>query len=140
MKVIKHSGLFFYFSTVHLGGIGVVVKLDIPQLLSTCNPCGDEENQPSHGHNEALRVCCLLPKKNKYFFGQFHLLTDKIVSKKRKSFFDLFAYYYQLLFYVFVIFLQKKNPRKMSWKKIQTDKNDETQLVILLLNKRKEKK
>ena len=96
MKVIKHSGLFFYFSTVHLGGIGVVAKLDIPQLQSTCNSCGEQENKPSHGHNEALRVCCLLPKKNtKYFFGQFHLLTDKIVSKKKRKnhFFDLFAYY-----------------------------------------------
>ena len=119
MKVIKHSGLFFYFSTVHLGGIGVVVKLDIPQLLSTCNPCGDEENQPSHGHNEALRVCCLLPKKNKYFFGQFHLLTDKIVSKKKIIFWSVCL----LLLVIILCFCnfssKKKIPEKCPGKKFK---------------------
>ena len=93
---------FFHFSTVHLGGIGVVVKPDIPQLRFTCEK---NKNQPSHCRNEALEELLCLP----YYFWAVssapedcHHTKKKIIShsswKKNQNFclssLDLFFLYF----------------------------------------------
>ena len=81
LETILTSRLFSFCSTVHLGGIGVVVKPDIPQLRFTCEK---NKNQPSHCRNEALEE--LLPTI--LFLGRVICCSRRLLSwshEKKKS-------------------------------------------------------